>query len=524
MGVPTFSLCYTTARPQLVQKVIKIWNDRSVLRQHDWIVSVDAGLPNDVMQALTELAKDCQNPDYRALGYTLVVNNGDKNCVAGWNAAASASSGKVIIAVSDDFLPPEGWDKSLLELKPDWIDGEYVVHVEDGFIHHLFTLAILTRKRYDRFGYLYYCGYESMFCDTEFGDVAHRDGVVIEAMHLTFEHLHPACGKRQRDDTDLNHENQVRWKRGETLYNFRKAKGFPTDVGPRAQPEKVNEKRQYCAYLQVTRDDLCLAEVCKRLHAEGVGDFFFSVPDAYWDGRPVVPSDIQEIKAAAEELRGLGLKVSVKVFKIVNYKFPGDTRIDTETRLRNDSLAWIRASGFEHILIVDGDELWMPGTLSIIDYGVSQGHLAISCYMIPVIGVPGYPVDKASDLAVVYIGGQCQFKGCRTPFIQQTIIPRAQIIHFTGTRRTLEETIAKHRTSGHYDDKDYDFETWIKDILPNIKPGFTYRWPSGITGVHMYLKYNPWPSVRDWRPEEWAQVPEPVKKYLGQPQAASVPN
>jgi hypothetical protein len=77
----------------MVAKVMKIWNDRAVLRQHDWVVTVDAGLPKEAMDPLMELAKDCQNPDYRALGYMLVVNNGDKNCVTGWNVGRASHVG-----------------------------------------------------------------------------------------------------------------------------------------------------------------------------------------------------------------------------------------------------------------------------------------------------------------------------------------------------------------------------------------------------------------------------------------------
>ena len=191
-----------------------------------------------------------------------------------------------------------------------------------------------------------------------------------------------------------------------------------------------------------------------------------------------------------------------------------DTRIDTETRLRNDALAWIRAAGFVHILIVDGDELWLPGTLPLIDSIVAQGVPAISCRMVPVCGLPGCPVDQAQDLAVVYIGGACQFKACRTPVVKQFIIQSPRIIHFTGTRRTMEEIIEKHRVSGHYDDKEYDFEGWLEHILPNIKPGFTRTWPNGTVGVHMYQPYNPWPRFRDWRPEEYAAIPEKLRSYL----------
>lgn len=510
---PTFSLAYTSVRPQLIPKIVKLWNDRSKLKSIEWVISVDEG-----SDALIEAVKAVQ-ASVTDVPIKLAINKGRKNCVDGWNAAAAETRGKVIIAVADDFIPPPNWDEELLKLQAGWIDGEHVVHVDDGFVRHIFTLAILTRKRYERFGYLWYPGYESMFVDTEFGDVALRDGVVIEAMHLLFEHMHHANGKRPKDANDANHENDVRWKRGEMLYNFRKQRGFPVDMGPKAeQGEKaIPATRTYVAYLQVNRDDICLYETCARLAEEGVKTFYFSVPSEYWDGRKTSPEDVKQIADIAGRLNQLpGVKVNTKIFKVPMYRFANDTRIDTETRLRNDALAWIRADGHQDILIVDGDELWMPGTLQIVDHYVKQGHIAISTQMVPVIGLPGWPVDKATDVAVVYIGGACQFKACRTPLAQQLVINNPQIIHFTGTRRTMEEIIAKSRTSGHYDDPDYLFEEWIEKVLPHIHPDHIPTWSNGMRGYHMYRKFQIWPRVRHWRPEELAAIPASLKEFIAQ--------
>jgi hypothetical protein len=66
---------------------------------------------------------------------------------------------------------------------------------------------------------------------------------------------------------------------GEMLFNFRKSKGFPVDMGPRAVVETPIKRSdtpvtktdpsspydRYAVYMQVTRDDLCLKEVCRRM-------------------------------------------------------------------------------------------------------------------------------------------------------------------------------------------------------------------------------------------------------------------
>lgn len=509
-NVPIFSLAFTSVRPHIMPQVLELWNTRSKLNQHEWCIGIDEG--NDAcLAAANALAQKWPN-------VKVIVNKAAKTCVAGWNAAAAATTGKVIIAVADDFLPPQNWDELLLSIEPrDWIDKEHVIKVEDGYVHNIFVLSILTRKRYERFGYVFYPKYLSLFCDTEFGEVATRDGVVIEANHLLFEHLHPDCFKRQRDGADMTHASKERWNAGEMLFNFRRGQGFPVDDGPLAEKyakereqaklsaPKTNER--YVAYMQVTKDDLCLLDVCNRLVEEGVHDFCFCQPDKYWSGETIEPEHGEEISRVMDALKASGQTVHHRVFHVDSFQMPNDTRILVETRVRNESLNWIRSLGYKHILVVDGDELWMRGTLSIVKAYVEQGHRAISVHMIPVIGVPGYPVDGATDVAMVYAAADVVFKVCRSPYIPQTIVYRPLIYHFTGTRKGMDETIKKHRRGGHYDDPDYDFEGWIKDKLPNIKPG--------MTNAHMFKPRQIWPRVRAWRPDEMAQMPEAVRPYLG---------
>ena len=507
MNVPIFSLAYTTVRPQCVQSVIAAWEERAGNREAiEWVISTDAG--DSKTLAAVEAAMRA-NPRVKS-----AINHGSRDCNAGWNAACAATTGKVIIAVSDDFMPPERWDEKLLSLEPKgWEDGEWAVFVDDGYVHTIMVLPIITRKRYERFGYLYYPKYRSMFNDTELTEVAQRDGVVIEAHHILFEHLHPDCGKRPRDQVDLVHSSRERWNASEMLFNFRKARGFPLDDGPKAAREETvaapkQSDLKFAVYMQVTQDDLCLLEVCRRLLSEGLRDFFLAVPNEYWSGEPVPQEKSDSLKPVIEALLAEGANVQVKHFSVADYRVANDSRIVVETRVRNDSLAWIRKQGFQHILIVDGDELWMPGTLDLIKPFINQGHSAISVKMIPVIGNPGYPVDDAQDVAVVYIGPKCNFRTCRTPTAQQTIIEQPRIIHFTSVRRTMEENIAKHRRSGHYDDPDYDFEGWLKDKLPNARPG--------MADAHMYKRYQIWKKVRAWRPEELAIIPSTIHQYLGQ--------
>lgn len=434
------------------------------------------------------------------------------NCVRGWNKAASETTGKVIICMADDFTPPHHWDTLLATLQPfGWIDGEHVVKVEDGYVHDIFVLSILTRKRYERYGYVFYPQYESMFCDTEYGAVAQRDGVVVNAQHLLFEHMHPDCGKRPRDNNDVLHGGKDRWNRGETLFNYRKGCNFPLDDGPKAgivdKTEPVPDNK-YAVYIQATKDDFCLYEVCVRMIEEGAKVFFFCIPDTYWSGTGTPLAEVAEVKDIADKVEKAGGKCHVRIFHVSDYRFPGDSRIAVETRVRNDTLNWIRRQGYQHILIVDGDELWVRGMLAKVDECVTQSKPGcISCPMVPVVGVPGYPIHQATDRAIVYVGGSTTFRECRSPAIDHFMLNNCIVIHFTATRKTLQEVIDKHRNSGHYDDPEYAFEDWIKNTLPHLKPGWR--------GAHMYRRYQIWPLVRNWTVTEMDHIPSSLYQYLG---------
>lgn len=507
--MPTFSLVYTSVRSPLVVPVIEDW-----IRKCRNPADIEVILALDGPDAKSQAAVAG-----RPFGVPIRVvlqETAPFNCVRGWNLAAGYATGKVLVQLTDDMVPPDAWDAKLKALEPHtWMEEDWAVHVEDGYVHNIMVLAIITKKRYDRFGYFFFPDYESLFCDTELTEVAYREQRVIVAKHLLFEHRHPDCAKRDRDAVDLVHASKERWFRGEQLFNYRKARNFPVEAGPKAEvPTQAQTQTRFCVYVQATKDDLCLFEVCQRMLEEGVNDFFFSVPNEYWSGRPTPEADIAQVHAVAEGVRNIGGNVELLLHKVKTYRWPGDTRIQVETRVRNDALGHIRKKGFEHVLIVDGDELWRRGSLNYVKQVINQWHpTAINCLMIPVVGLPGYPIDGATDVAVVYVQSNMPFKECRTPHGDQFRIQMPLVIHFTGTRRTMAETVQKHKDSGHYDDPDYDFEGWLTNILPNIKPG--------LKNVHMFKKYQIWPAVRNWLAEEITEIPASVWPYLAIPSASS---
>jgi len=147
-----------------------------------------------------------------------VVVNGNGGCVAAWNAAAAASKGQVLVQLSDDFAPFQGWDEAILSAIGD-TSRQSVLAVSDGHrTDNLLCMAILTRKRYEAQGYLFHPEFFSMFSDNWFTDQAYRDDVVINARgSITFEHLHPAFDKGEMDQT---------YARSNSAYNYQAGAGI----------------------------------------------------------------------------------------------------------------------------------------------------------------------------------------------------------------------------------------------------------------------------------------------------------
>jgi len=110
----------------------------------------------------------------------------------------------ILINLSDDMLFIEqGFDeiivKDMQEAFPD-MDG--FLHYNDGNQRdNVSTMSIMTKKYYDRFGYIYHPDYVSVECDVEATEVAHILGrhKYMGDDKVIFRHFHPAWGLAERD-------------------------------------------------------------------------------------------------------------------------------------------------------------------------------------------------------------------------------------------------------------------------------------------------------------------------------------
>lgn len=152
--------------------------------------------------------------------------------VGAWNACAAASSGEILIQLSDDWEPVRGWDTAIIKAIGD-TSKPAVLAVSDGHRKDdLLCMAILTQARYKQQGHLFHPEFFSMFSDNWFSECAFRDGVVIDARdRITFEHLHPAFGKGEIDETYARSNADYRYAAGaKILKRLRTGLRLPPDI------------------------------------------------------------------------------------------------------------------------------------------------------------------------------------------------------------------------------------------------------------------------------------------------------
>ena len=146
----------------------------------------------------------------------IMDNNGGP--VAAWNIAAKSSTGQILVQLSDDWKPFRGWDTAIVDAIGD-TRKPAVLAVSDGHRKDdLLCMAILTRARYNQQGHLFHPEFFSMFSDNWFSRQAFADGVVMDARdRITFEHVHPAFGKAEMDDTYARSNAPFYYRSGEGI-------------------------------------------------------------------------------------------------------------------------------------------------------------------------------------------------------------------------------------------------------------------------------------------------------------------
>lgn len=145
------------------------------------------------------------------------------------NADIPSDNWDIILLASDDMIPHlKGYDSDIINyMRKLYPDTDGVLHFPDGFQNEVLnTLSIMGRKYYDRFGYIYYPGYKSVFCDNEFMCVSRILNKVTYVDKLIIRHEHPDYGFSPGDHIhsenlkNLNHDNNLFLIRQKNNFNL----------------------------------------------------------------------------------------------------------------------------------------------------------------------------------------------------------------------------------------------------------------------------------------------------------------
>ena len=176
---PKISLIHATrGRPQQARECRQKWLDAATKPERvEHIFAVDA----DDAASIEQLA------DLKPR----IVKEAGGGCVAAWNLAADHATGKVLLQLSDDWLPLQGWDEILVQ-RIGRVNKPLVLRIGDGHRKDdLFCMAILTMARMKQQGWFLPPAYTGIYSDDEFSFRAFEDNVIVDARDVVFTHCHP---------------------------------------------------------------------------------------------------------------------------------------------------------------------------------------------------------------------------------------------------------------------------------------------------------------------------------------------
>ncbi len=264
-------------------------------------------------------------------------------------------------------------------------------------------------------------------------------------------------------------------------------------------------------------DDFCLEDGVRSVLRQAVPgresvDVVITIPDTLRDGSPNTSENIADVQAIAD-----GNDWESKLLTTSDL-YPSENRPVAHAEERNRAVSALR-SRFDYIIVLDTDELWMPGTLEKITRLAEANIGAVSVHYLPVVGSPGYPVDGALDELPACLRSDVEFRYARSwrtpgeyPEGFRWARAGAGALHFTMVRKTGQKLREKILTSSHYGEQHYHYDRWLHETFPLIKPG--------MIDVSFYTdpKFrHVWPLVRHFTLVEWESIPECLKTFLGRP-------
>jgi len=271
---PRFSILHTSARPHAWRAVYDAWLANADHPEDvEYVLVVDERWGFDRKQMIdmrletfNRIRTVRENGGITSSAADLLFWNAGRRCyVEGVNLAAKHATGDILIVVADDQFPCEHWDTLI---KSDGAPGltahrqEFVVWAPTGtpseYERGIIVMPIMSRALYERWGYVMYPGYESMYSDNDLCEHAKAEGVLIEARHLpVFPHKHFLFTPGVKVDAAYEAQNRSEaYVLGERLLHARRANGFkdvpanpPTPIRSVGAKPAGSKKQSICVCL-----------------------------------------------------------------------------------------------------------------------------------------------------------------------------------------------------------------------------------------------------------------------------------
>jgi len=151
-----------------------------------------------------------------------------KNKIEAINADMEGRDFDILVVISDDMIPKvRGFDDIIVQ------DMQKYFPNLDGALHYndlshcgakVISLSIIGKKLYDRFGYIYWPEYISLWCDNEFTDIVRRLNKVQWLDKCVIKH--DWKGNKGTCDS-LYKKNNSFYDFDQVIYDRRKEQGFP---------------------------------------------------------------------------------------------------------------------------------------------------------------------------------------------------------------------------------------------------------------------------------------------------------
>lgn len=263
MSEPVISLMHITARvPYGWENACRIWRLKAAdPNKIEYVLSIHSRqdqLPNyDPAWPFDRIQTECRLRLAEIWGSAgrLVVNYGRPSIVDNSNTASQATRGLLVVPVTDDLMPSDGWDLRLLSTF--WSCSQWWIHQADrapaerrrvrpaigepwvirvshdepeftGRYPSIITHGIVTQAYLRQLGYSAWPEYVDYGCDDDFSLQAYGAGVVVDRTDIVFPHLTWQKGRRQRDLIDAHNGRPESWETKERVLGRRIKEGFPT--------------------------------------------------------------------------------------------------------------------------------------------------------------------------------------------------------------------------------------------------------------------------------------------------------